>query len=306
MTGADRETTTPRTGGERSGGGAAGRDGEPDGVGDDRLGTPGGVGGPAAAPPAPRRPRARRRRRSTALLEAAIPFLAWLIAGILRLLKATTRRRLVGAERLLDHWTRREPVILAFWHEQLVMMPFAYRGPRACIMVSRHRDGELIARAVRPLGIVTVRGSSTRGWSGGLKSMLRVFRQGADLAFAPDGPRGPRYVAKSGVLQVARVTGAPIFPIAAAARWSLRVGSWDRLIIPFVGSRIVYAAGAPLRVARDATADELERARATLEHELTRLTRDTRAAVGVPPPSDPADAAGAPKSPRAARAPSLE
>ncbi len=238
------------------------------------------VGATDATDPDAVRRRHRRRKRNAAVVEALLPFLAWLIAGVLLLLKATTRRRLVGSDELFAHWARGEQVILAFWHEQLVMMPFPYRGPRACIMVSRHRDGELIARAVRPLGVVTVRGSSTRGWSGGLKSMLRVFRGGADLAFAPDGPRGPRYVAKSGVIQVARVTGAPIFPIAAAAAWSTRAGSWDRLIIPFVFSRIVYAAGPPLRVSHDADAEEIESVRATLERELTRLSGEARAAIG--------------------------
>ncbi len=228
----------------------------------------------AATAPAPRR-----RGGNRDWLDRFVPFLAWLIAGVLLLLKVTTRRRVIGGERLFAHWVRGEQVILAFWHEQLVMMPFPYRGPRACIMVSRHRDGELIARAVQPFGVVTVRGSSTRGWSGGLKNMLRVFRAGADLAFATDGPRGPRYVAKSGVVQVARVTGAPIYPIAATARWSARVGSWDRLIIPFPGTRIVYAVGEPLRVTRDAGPAEIESARLALERELTRLTSETQVAV---------------------------
>ena len=242
----------------------------------DGTGTARPADGDAAAPAATPAPR---RRRKRTWLDRFVPLLAWLIAGVLLLLKVTTRRRLIGAERLAADWERGEQVILAFWHEQLVMMPFPYRGPRACIMVSRHRDGELISRAVKPLGVVTVRGSSTRGWAGGLKNMLRVFRAGADLAFAPDGPRGPRYVAKSGVIQVARVTGAPIYPIAAAPRWSARAGSWDRLIIPFPGTRIVYAAGEPIRVPHDAEPDEIERARIALERELTRLSAETRATV---------------------------
>ena len=219
--------------------------------------------------PAPRR---RRRARQRRWRDALVPFLAWLITAVLLLLKATTRRQLIGGERLFESWARGEQVILAFWHEQLVMMPFPYRGTRACLMVSRHRDGELIARAVRPLGVATVRGSSTRGWSGALKTMLREFRAGADLAFATDGPKGPRRVVKSGVVQIARATGATIFPIAAAARWHRRIKSWDRLVIPLPWSRIAYAAGAPLTVAADARADEVEAVRVTLEHELLRTT----------------------------------
>lgn len=210
-----------------------------------------------------------------------MPLAAWLVAGVLLLLKLTTRRRLVNGDSLLARWARGESIILAFWHEQLVMMPFPYRGKRVCVMVSHHRDGELITRALRPLRIATARGSSTRGWSGGLKGMLRAYRGGADLAFAPDGPRGPRYVAKSGVIQVARVTGATIVPVAAAARWCRRIRSWDRLIIPVPWSRIVYVVGEPLGVPADAGPAEVEQVRAALEHELTRLTAHAATAVAT-------------------------
>jgi hypothetical protein len=217
--------------------------------------------------------------RRRAWLERLVPLAAWLVAGVLLLLKLTTRRRFVREEALFARWARAEPVILAFWHEQLVMMPFPYGGKRVYIMVSRHRDGELITRALRPLRISTVRGSSTRGWVGALKGMLRASRDGADLAFAPDGPRGPRYVAKSGVIQVARATRAPIVPIAAAARWCRRIRSWDRLIIPFPWSRIVYVVGEPLRVPEDAGPAETEQARAALERQLVRLTAHAATAV---------------------------
>ena len=216
-------------------------------------------------------PRAVRRRRRD-WLARLVPLGSVLVAAALLLLKLTTRRRLVHAQALLGYWERGEPVLLAFWHERLLMMPFPYRGRRVCIMVSRHRDGELVTRAVRPLGIETARGSSTRGWSGGLKAMLRAHRRGSDLAFAPDGPRGPRHVVKRGVIQVARATGAPIVPVAAAARWCVRLGSWDRLILPLPFSRIVYVAGNLLEVRGDATPAEVEEAREALEHELGRIT----------------------------------
>lgn len=214
-------------------------------------------------------------------LDRLVPVAAWLVAAVLLLLKCTLRRRLVNPDDLFARWSRGERVILAFWHEQLVLVPFAYRGPRVCIMVSRHRDGELISRAVRPLGIETVRGSSTRGWSGGLKGLLRAHRTGADLAFAADGPRGPRRVAKSGVIQMARATGASIVPVAAAARWHRRLGSWDRLVVPLPGSPVVYVAGEALSVPADAGPADLESARAALERELERVTAAAEAAVGA-------------------------
>ncbi len=213
-------------------------------------------------------------------LARLVPLAAVLITGLLLILRHTLRLRFVHGDEIFARWARGERVILAFWHDRLVLMPFANQsGQRVCIMVSRHRDGELITRAVRPLGIETARGSSTRGWAGGLKAMLRAHRAGANLAFAPDGPRGPRHVAKSGVVQVARATGAVIVPVGAAARWARRLGSWDRLIVPFPGSKGVYLAGAPIAVPAGADAAAVEAARATLERELTRATIAAEAAL---------------------------
>jgi lysophospholipid acyltransferase (LPLAT)-like uncharacterized protein len=213
-------------------------------------------------------------------LARLVPLAAILVAALLLVLRRTLRPRFVHGDDLYARWARGERVILAFWHDRLLLMPFANAfGQRVCIMVSRHRDGELISRAVRPLAIETVRGSSTRGWAGALKGMLRAYRDGANLAFAPDGPRGPRWTAKSGVVQVARATGAVIVPVGAAARWSRRLGSWDRLVVPLPGSRVVYRAGTPLAVPADADAGMVETLRAVLERELVRVTTAAEAAL---------------------------
>jgi hypothetical protein len=124
---------------------------------------------------------------------------------------------------------------------------------------------------VRPLGIEAVRGSSTRGSRGALRQILRAYQEGASLAWTPDGPRGPRRVAKAGVIHTARATGALIVPVGAAARWHRRLGSWDRMILPWPGSRLVFMVGTPIRVAHAATPDEVEAARVTLEAELERV-----------------------------------
>ena len=207
--------------------------------------------------------------RRRAVLQRLVPLGAWLIALVLAILRRTVRVRLVNDDGLYARWRAGERLIVAFWHEQLVLMPcFEWWPPRVCIMISQHRDGELIARAVRPLGIEAVRGSSTRGGKGALRQILRAYQEGASLAWTPDGPRGPRRQAKFGIVQTARATGATIVPVAAAARGCKRLGSWDRMVLPYPFTRITFVVGAPIHVPTDADDSALEAARSSLERSL--------------------------------------
>jgi lysophospholipid acyltransferase (LPLAT)-like uncharacterized protein len=209
-----------------------------------------------------------------------------LLFVVLRVLGWTTRKSFVGpgAAELFARFDAAEPSILAFWHGRMVMMPFAYRGPGACIMNSRHRDGQLISRAIHLLGIEVVRGSSTRGWVGGMKGLLAAHARGRDLVIVPDGPRGPRCRAKSGAVQLARATGAPIYPVAyGASRARVLSRSWDWLCIPLPGARVTYVVESPIHVTRDASPDALEAARCALEDRLNAAVRVADAAAGIAP-----------------------
>lgn len=187
-------------------------------------------------------------------------------------LAKTTRKRFIGEQDLFARWERKEQVIVAFWHGRTLLMPFPYRGQKACIMNSIHRDGEIITRVIKWFGVSAVRGSSTRGWMGGLKGMIEAYRQGYDLFVVPDGPRGPCCQAKPGVLQLARATGAPVFPVTYGAQWGVTVKSWDRLLIPLPFSRITYVAGQPITVPAEASPELMELKRQELETTLTAIT----------------------------------
>jgi lysophospholipid acyltransferase (LPLAT)-like uncharacterized protein len=206
------------------------------------------------------------------LEELKIRCWSFLAFSVLRLLGTTTRKQQLGGDDLLAHWQRGEQVILAFWHGRILLMSFAYRGQKACVMNSAHRDGEIITRVLQRFGVNAVRGSSTRGWIGGLKGMLDAYQQGHDLLVVPDGPRGPRYQAKPGVIQLARATGAAIFPATYSAAWKTTVKSWDHLLIPFPFSRVLYVVGSPIFVPREATNEVIEAKRQELETTLNTIT----------------------------------
>ena len=218
------------------------------------------------------------RARMLALLVVTGPYL---ISAALWLLSKVVRIRFVNAETLFGRWQRGEQVIVAFWHDRLVMMPIAYGGHKLCIMNSQHRDGEIATRALARWGIRSVRGSATRGGVAGFMQLVNAFRDGYDLAVVPDGPRGPRHVVKPGIIHLARATGAPIIPVTYAATRKRQLRSWDRLMIPLPFSQVLYVAGESLEVPRNTTDEEIEAKRRTLEERLNQITERAETEVAA-------------------------
>lgn len=137
------------------------------------------------------------------------PIGAWLIRALGRTMRIQTE----GAEQVDMLYRQGQRLIIAFWHGRQLMMPLAYRGTGAHILISQHQDGELIHRIVSRFGFRSVRGSTTRGGAAALRELIRLGRSGSDLVITPDGPRGPRQVAQLGVVQLAKATGLPIVPL---------------------------------------------------------------------------------------------
>jgi lysophospholipid acyltransferase (LPLAT)-like uncharacterized protein len=160
----------------------------------------------------------------------------WLLPALgyvaIRLVGLTLRLRILHCQRVEAFWGKGRNVIVAFWHGRQLMMPLAYRGRGLYILISEHRDGELIHRIVRWFGFKTVRGSTTRGGTRALRQLVRLGRTGADLAVTPDGPRGPRCVAQAGVVQLAKLTGLPIVPLTFAASKKNFSGAGTALKLP--------------------------------------------------------------------------
>jgi lysophospholipid acyltransferase (LPLAT)-like uncharacterized protein len=140
--------------------------------------------------------------------------LSLLASLLIRGLRATIRIRHVRAENL----TSVPQYIIAFWHSHLLLMLHSkYRRP-ITVIISQSKDGEYIARVFDWYGVDSARGSSTRGGGAALRDMIRHARDGKNLAFTPDGPKGRARIAKDGVIWAARATGLPIVPIAFAAK----------------------------------------------------------------------------------------
>jgi hypothetical protein len=176
----------------------------------------------------------------------------------------------------------RTPILFAFWHAQMLPLLAVHRDEGAAVLISGHRDGEIVARVALGLGFTALRGSSSRAAAGALRAMTRALREGRDVGVTPDGPRGPARHFAPGPLIAAHHSGAPIILIGVAMDRAWRLHSWDRFCIPQPFARVVVAYSEPYypesttaRGAADAAATFAERLDA-----MDALARATLAAGG--------------------------
>ena len=201
-------------------------------------------------------------------------------ATLIRVLGATWRLDLSGVAADESRPADGGGCILAFWHSRLLPLVYTHRGRGIAVLVSRHRDGEVIARILGHMGCVTARGSSTRGGSEGARKMLSYARDGRTLAITPDGPVGPAERVKAGVVHLASRSGLPVVPLAAAASPAHVFRSWDGFRLPYPFARVVVAYGEPLTVPAQLDADSSERWRQNIEDAIGALTLEVARRVG--------------------------
>ncbi len=198
----------------------------------------------------------------------------WVGAGLMRCLYRLLRVVHVNSGYPEGCIARGEPAVAAFWHGRLLMLPFLYPGQARTILISQHRDGEYISRIATILGLEVIRGSATRGGARAFKQMVRALREGRHLAITPDGPKGPRGKVKVGVIEIAKLTGAPILPVSFSAERRRFLKSWDAFLVPLPFSRAVYVWGEPIYVEPTASKEEVAKYQELLEARLDLLTME--------------------------------
>lgn len=175
-------------------------------------------------------------------------FVARIAPAVMRVLGATWRVEATlpeGADEVLE---RRRAVVIVLWHEELLPILWQHRGLGISAVVSIARDGQYLADAAGRLGYDVIRGSSRRGATQALLGALRALEERRSVAFTPDGPIGPRRVAKAGAAAAAQRAGVPMLPIRAEVSRAWRFRSWDRFVLPKPFARIRIRYGAPIDV----------------------------------------------------------
>ncbi|MBN2782715.1 MAG: lysophospholipid acyltransferase family protein [Campylobacterales bacterium] len=170
------------------------------------------------------------------MTKKALRFLAlWIVPLIgsilIRILYLTNKKNFHAPDSLGE-----QNFIMACWHGELLMIPYAYtryrKNPKVKLIISEHFDGNLIAKTLSKFGFESIRGSSTRGGAKALVESLKSIKNGYDIGITPDGPKGPRHTISDGIIVMAQKTDAKIVLVRIKPTKYWQLNSWDKFLIP--------------------------------------------------------------------------
>lgn len=204
-----------------------------------------------------------------------------LASSYMRFAAWTTRWEVRNDEPLREILRQGQPVMACLWHGRMMMIAPAWpQGTAIDVLISRHGDGRFISTVIGHIGMGTIEGSTSQGAITALRNIIRALRAGRSVAITPDGPRGPRMRAASGVAMAAAAAKVPVVPVAAAVSRCYVVASWDRFILPLPFARGVVVWGEPILLPPETGQDAIEAGRKRIEEALNRLSAEADRHVG--------------------------
>ncbi len=163
------------------------------------------------------------------------------------------------------------PAIYCFWHEYIPFLFYTRSFCNIAMLVSAHRDAELLSQAAKYYGFETVRGSTQRGGGTALRDLYRKGRY-MNLAITPDGPRGPRRCCAPGAIYLSSKMQIPVIAIGLGYDRPWRATTWDRFAMPKLYCRARAIVGPALQMPPDLDRQGVEHYRGELEHQLNTLS----------------------------------
>ena len=166
------------------------------------------------------------------------------------------------------------PYILTLWHGRIFYL-FYYlrRHPDYFLLISPSEDGDLLARLARLMGYSVIRGSTYKKAVSAARSLIKVLRRNQRIIIIADGSRGPRCVAQPGSVQLAGITGAPIFPMTFGTKNKVVLNSWDKFVIPLPFTRCTLNFSSPISLPPKSSEQIIEEKRLELENALNRISK---------------------------------
>ncbi len=159
-----------------------------------------------------------------------------------------------------DHIKRLEQqnknYILAFWHGTMLLAWYLHGNPTFVALISKSKDGDLLAKILRHWNYKVIRGSSSTGGDAALSIMIDHVKNSYSLAITPDGPRGPVHKLKAGAVVSAKKSKVPLMLVGVGYKKKRILKSWDQFEVPYFFSEAKVIYSEPVYVDENLTYDE--------------------------------------------------
>ena len=213
------------------------------------------------------------RIRNFAHEDLVVRFIRKVLVPLVRIWFKTCRVTILDKEIYRDYIYGNKAAVVGTWHRASIFFLYYFGHLRPMIMISQSKDGEILAQFAAHFGVIPVRGSSGKGGRDAFERMKQHLKAGGSpCATVLDGPQGPAYVAKKGMIVLSKLTGAPFIPAIWSATRTLTLrNSWDKMVLPLPWSRVYIAGSDPIHVPADTTNEELKQYRKLVEDQLNTM-----------------------------------
>jgi lysophospholipid acyltransferase (LPLAT)-like uncharacterized protein len=185
------------------------------------------------------------------------------------ILRASTKVKIVGREKLIKNPNH----IFSLWHS-FVPMGLAGAAPKIPTVLDRAPQAWMqhpvwymkpIHVLLRFMGVrKIILGSTGHSGRDAAELLVNYLRLGYSTVINPDGPNGPAFVLKKGILHLSLKSNVPIVPLRFRSSRYRELKTWDRKKLPSPFSEIEMKIGDPIQV----TIDNFDYAYKLIEREL--------------------------------------
>lgn len=205
-------------------------------------------------------------------------FLAWIGYLYIRLVYLTCRWKRINLECIDRYIAEDKPFIICFWHGRLAMLPAGWRWKKPFqMLLSSHRDGQLIANVLGHFGMDVISGSTTRGGAKAALALVKAVRSGIIIGITPDGPKGPAYKVSPGIVTIAKLVQADIIPVSYSVSRHKTLKTWDRFHFPLPFGRGIFAVSDPIPY--PISDEDLRSCQDQIEKSLNQITNKIDASI---------------------------
>ncbi len=168
--------------------------------------------------------------------------LASFVALYISFVKLTSKINYINLSIPQSFWKNNKPFILAFWHNQLMMISYTWKSPKKInILASSHSDGRFGSIVGKYFNLHNIP-TSVDGNNMSIRIIYKKLKEKKYIGMTPDGPRGPKEIVSEGIIKIAKATNTPIIPCGFWSSKNFSLRSWDSFLVtlPFAKGCFVW------------------------------------------------------------------